>query len=136
MENEKTNKHIIVCGFAGIGKSYYAKRTKGAVDLESTPFNKNWDLYSNVAIHMQDNGYLPLVSCHKELRNELKKKGANYIVVLPKIEDKEKYLERYKKRGNNEIFLKLFEEKWEEFIIEIMLDEDNLSVLDGDYFSS
>ena len=45
---------MILCGFPGIGKSFVAKNYKGFVDLESTPFNKNWDLYTNVAKHMNE----------------------------------------------------------------------------------
>lgn len=34
----------IICGFAGIGKSYLAKNKEGYVDLESTPFEGGWRL--------------------------------------------------------------------------------------------
>lgn len=44
---------LIISGFAGIGKSHLARNGK-IVDLESTPFNKQWELYANVAIHMSN----------------------------------------------------------------------------------
>jgi len=37
------NNGRIICGFAGIGKSTLAKNKAGFVDLESTPFEKDWD---------------------------------------------------------------------------------------------
>lgn len=128
-------KDKIICGFAGVGKSYLAKDVSGFVDLESTPFAKNWDLYTNVAIHMQKNGYTPMLSCHKELREMLKEKGAEYIVVVPKIEHKENYLKRYKERGNDESFIKLFEENFEKFIEEIVSEEENVVFLTEPHFT-
>ena len=113
----------IICGFAGIGKSHTAKEVAGVVDLESTPFKKNWELYVDVAMHMQKNGYKVLMSCHKELREELKKRGADYFVVLPSILDKENYLKRYRDRVDTEQFIKLFEENWEKFIEELEKEE-------------
>ncbi len=126
-------KNKIICGFAGIGKSYLAKNKEGFIDLESTPFKKNWDLYTDVAIHMQKNGYTPMLSCHKELRQMLREKGADYVVVLPKSEHKQNYIERYIKRGNDEKFIKLFEDNFEKFIQEIMEDEKNIIILDEGY---
>lgn len=126
-------KNTIICGFAGVGKSYLAKNVEGYVDLESTPFNKNWDLYSNVAIHMQKNGYTPMLSCHKELRQILKEKGVDYIVVCPRIEHKNNYLQRYKERGNDKEFIKLFEDNFEKFIQEIVDEEENVVFLEKEY---
>ncbi len=119
----------IICGFAGIGKSYLAKEKATWVDLESTPFDKNWDLYTDVAIHMQKNGYTPMVSCHKELRNVLREKGADYIVVIPNIKDKQNYIQRYKYRGNDNRFIELFENNWDNFINDIILDEETNVVI-------
>lgn len=126
----------IICGFAGIGKSTLAKTKAGVVDLESTPFKKNWELYVDVAEHMQKNGYQVLMSCHKELRQELKKRGTEYLVALPSIIDKENYLKRYKERGNDENFIKLFEDNFEKFINEITEEEENRIVLSINGFLS
>ena len=118
----------IICGFAGIGKSTLMKMSCW-VDLESTPFAKNWDIYSDVAIHMAKNGHRVMLSCHKELRDILLEKGADFEVVIPRIEDKEEYLSRYAERGNTEQFIQLFEDKWEEFINEILADSDKMNVV-------
>lgn len=118
----------IICGFAGIGKSTLMKMSDW-VDLESTPFAKNWDIYSDVAIHMAKNGHRVMLSCHKELRDILLEKGADFEVIIPRIEDKEEYLSRYAERGNTEQFIKLFDDKWEDFINEILADKDKMNVV-------
>jgi len=125
----------IICGFAGIGKSHLAKNKVGYVDLESTPFNKNWDLYSDVAIHMAQNGYNVMVSCHKELRDKLKEKGAIYRVYTPSRREKYGYLHRFKDRGNDDQFLKLFEDNFEKFVDEIAEDEEHIFWLNGKFLS-
>ena len=108
----KKIKNKIICGFAGIGKSYLAKELAGWIDLESTPFNKNWDLYTDVAIYMQKNGYTPMLSCHKELREKLKEKGADYVVVIPKLEHKQNYIKRYKERSEERRVGKECRSRW------------------------
>lgn len=118
----------IICGFAGIGKSTLMKMSDW-VDLESTPFAKNWDIYSDVAIHMAKNGHRVMLSCHKELRDILLEKGADFEVIIPRIEDKKEYLRRYAERGNTEQFIKLFEDKWEDFINEILADSYKMNVV-------
>lgn len=34
---------MIICGYAGVGKSTLAKEVDGIMDLESTPFEKDWE---------------------------------------------------------------------------------------------
>ena len=114
---------MIICGFPGVGKSFVAKNYHGFVDLESTPFKKNWDLYTDVAIHMNNNGYHVLMSSHKEVRDMLLSKNVGFSVILPLIEDKEIYMKRYKNRGNDEEFIKFLDENYEKFITEIMDDK-------------
>ena len=57
---------MIICGFPGTGKSMMAKFSQW-IDLESTPFERDWERYAKVAKHMSDNGYTVMVSTHEEL---------------------------------------------------------------------
>ncbi len=131
-------KGQIICGFAGIGKSYVAKKLINWVDLESTPFNKDWDTYVRVAKHMSDNGYNVMLSCHKELRQRLIDNDIEFLTVFPvstikgtAIDSKSVYLERYRDRGNTQQFIDLMSNNWGEFqtkldyesIYELPLDE-------------
>jgi len=136
----------VICGFAGIGKSTCAKELLGVVDLESTPFNKDWEVYARCAKHMADNGYTVLLSCHKELRQHLLDNGVEFTTVIPSpilregshsIDSKTVYLKRYKDRGNTQDFIKLMSNNWGEFntvlpneeVIELPLDKYLIDIL-------
>ncbi len=106
---------MIICGFPGTGKSTMAKFSQW-VDLESTPFKKNWLLYAEVAKHMSDNGYTVMVSTHEEMLNALEQIGTSYVVVIPPITDKATYLHRYDMRGNTYDFIRLLDTNWERWI--------------------
>lgn len=107
---------MIICGYAGTGKSTAARKIKGVVDLESTPFQKDWDTYARVAKHMSDQGYIVLLSCHKELREKLHEIGEKYIVVYPDIDQREEYKKRYIERGNTQEFIDNQMSHWDEWV--------------------
>lgn len=111
---------MIICGYAGIGKSYLAKNIPGVIDLESTPFEKDWDRYAKCAIHYHKQGYLVLVSCHKELREILCNLIPSdiRITIVPNIKDKELYRERYESRGNTTEFINIQMNNWETWLNE------------------
>jgi len=113
---------MIICGFPGIGKSWMCKNRPGWIDLESTPFNKDWELYTDVANHMHKQGYNVMIACHKDLREKLLEKGIDFFVVVPSIRLKDEYIKRYKKRGNDEKFIELLETNYEKWITEINTD--------------
>lgn len=106
---------MIVCGFAGIGKSTLCKMKASWIDLESTPFEKDWERYAKVAMHMDKQGYNVMLSCHAELRTLLHVKGARYYVVLPFFDLKEEYLNRYRKRGNDPAFVESIKKNWDKY---------------------
>ena len=110
---------MIVCGFPGTGKSMMAKFSQW-VDLESTPFKKNWLLYAEVAKHMSDNGYTVMVSTHAEMLDALEQIETCYVVVIPPITDKATYLHRYDMRGNTYDFIRLLDENWDRWISAIV----------------
>ena len=110
---------MIICGFPGIGKTIMAKHSRW-IDLESTPFQKNWLTYAKVAKHMSDNGYTVMVSTHSELLDELERIEAFYTVVIPDLTDIQIYSYRYESRGNTPEFCKMVHENWNDWISEIL----------------
>ena len=110
---------MIICGYAGIGKSYLAHHFPNIIDLESTPFEKDWDRYYKCAKYYSNQGFLVLLSCHKEIRERvLSLPYGERITIFPCIEDKELYRKRYKERGNTEEFIYLQMANWDEWISE------------------
>lgn len=106
---------MIVCGFPGTGKTTMAKFSRW-VDLESTPFRKNWRLYAEVAKHMSDQGYTVMISTHADLLDELEQIEASYTVVIPDITDMQTYMKRFKARGNTVEFCQKVCKNWNEWI--------------------
>jgi len=110
---------MIICGYAGIGKSYLAHNFPNIIDLESTPFEKDWDRYYKCAKHYSNQGFLVLLSCHKEIRERvLAMSYAERITIFPCINDKELFRKRYEQRGNSEEFIKLQMDNWEKWTSE------------------
>lgn len=111
---------MIISGYAGVGKSTLAKEVAGIMDLESTPFEKDWDRYAKCAIHYHKNGYIVLVSCHKEIRERilsmLAEDNTNVCTIAPNVADKELYRERYTRRGNTPEFIKVQMDNWEKWL--------------------
>ena len=110
---------MIICGFPGTGKSMMAKFSRW-VDLESTPFEKDWERYAKVAKHMSDNGYTVMVSTHRELLAMFEQMEVLYTVIIPPITDKEIYLNRYDMRGNSCDFIRQLDTNWQQWISEIV----------------
>lgn len=106
---------MIITGFAGIGKSSVTKTIPNIIDLESTPFEKDWDRYVKVAKHMDKQGHVVLISCHKELREKLREEKIPYLCVMPEKDLKDEYLKRYKERGNDKEFIKSLKDNWDNY---------------------
>lgn len=95
---------MIYVGYQGIGKSSLASKDTGYIDLESgNLWYKNEDgedrrdshwykLYVNFAIHLAEQGYNVFVSSHKIVREELNKRGADFVVICPDKSLKDEWL--------------------------------------------
>ena len=120
---------MIICGYAGVGKSTAAKNLPNVVDLESTPFKKNWKLYADVAQHMNNNGYIVLLSWCKEIRDELLARGQQFFVAVPSVNHKESYRQRYIERGNTQEFIDLQMDNWEKWLEDIYNDRNEYNII-------
>lgn len=110
---------MIICGFPGVGKTTLAKFSNW-IDLESTPFEKDWVRYAKVAKHMNDNGYNVMVSTHPQLLEQFEQMEVKYTVVVPHFADIFIYKDRYIKRGNNLDFITSIETNWDKWIENII----------------
>lgn len=116
---------MIICGFPGVGKTTMARASQW-IDLESTPFQKDFETYARVAKHMSDNGYNVMVSTHTELLYQFEKIGVPYTVVVPSLEEKIEYRKRYDARGNSWQFIEYVTENWDQWIGNIVNHKSEL----------
>ena len=135
MKDEKING-IIICGYPGIGKSTAASNKMNIEDAESRAYSHDFDpdtctetknesfpgnyvdALEKLASKIGGYEYV-LASCHKEVRDELDKRGLPYIVVMPHFNCKDEYLQRYIKRGDSAEFIGKMYWNWEKWHDEI-----------------
>lgn len=138
----------VISGFPGIGKSYFCKISKKkAIDSDSSKYShlvngdKNPSFPYNYVTHIQDNLFkqdnIILVSSHMEIRKAMRENGIPYILCYPDISCKEEYMERYRKRGNDDKFLSLMDNNWEKFINDMKNDPCTKRIVlkEGEYLS-
>lgn len=113
---------MIICGYAGIGKSWLGHNMPGVMDLESTPFQKDWATYCRCAMHYHSQGYLVLLSCHREIREAVHKAidmcYFDEVTFMPDPGDKELYMKKYEERGNTPEFIRMQSENWDRWLDE------------------
>lgn len=136
---------MIIAGFAGVGKTYFCDRTKNAIDFVVMPFKYSnfyriskkilgdesikaneelklvigWDEYYYHALVDTFRKYpeeLILIPTVISILERLRTDNIPYIIVYPNITDKREYERRYKERGNSDEFMKIFLDKWNEWL--------------------
>ena len=133
---------IVISAFPGLGKTTFFNKCKesniSVLDSDSINFSwleggtdrdgsnatrvRNPDFPNNYIEHIRENiGKVDiiLVSSHKVVRDALNAEGIKYFVVYPNISLKEKYIERYIKRGSPENFVEMMHTNFESFVSEL-----------------
>lgn len=145
-------KHMVICGFSGVGKSTAEQKSRTVFDMESSGFShnivngcfadKNPAFPANYIDHleylMEQHGKQSvfLLSCHKEVREELQSRGIPYIIVMPYPHLKNEYLKRWLMRGSDIEFIEAMSERWDEMIESCENDSAPKIYLDkGEYIS-
>jgi len=137
-KTEVFTKRLIIAGFPGVGKSTAAiNHPHLFLDMESSDYhwiingdnskicNPEWpmnyvDAILNVANRIINDKNIPFYICistHSEVLRELDKRCIYYVAVLPK--SKDLYIQRYKDRGNDEAFINLLNNKFDDFIKDV-----------------
>lgn len=129
MNNNKY--HYVICGFSGVGKSTAEQLHKNVEDWESSAFRHT------VTVNLKDmkkrefpQNYIDalvedmgkshrktyLLSCHQNVRDELKKRGIPYIIVMPDYYQRNEYIKRWFRRGSDADFICSMNKNWDEMI--------------------
>lgn len=120
---QKKKRDKVICGFPGIGKSTYVKEFKKEygdtiLDSDSSKFDKK-NFPNNYIKHIKEaieENKTILASSHDVVRNALIKEKIPFTLIYPDKKCKDEYLERYKKRGSPESFIKLLSDNWDDWI--------------------
>lgn len=128
---------LIICGFPGVGKSATATVAKERYhsfdfrDMESTPYRFTFEAgggrFENPSFptnYVDDirqssgpHGFkVTMVSCHQNVRNELKNQGLCYLIVVPERSLKEEYIRRYVVRGSDFSLIEQVYRNWDNWI--------------------
>jgi len=124
----------IICGFAGVGKSFFTRNiaTRPAnyinlvvEDIDSSAFSKLPDRGKNPA---WPSNYMSFISerskiadvimtaTHAEVRQALLDHNLQYTLVYPDKHLKEDYLARYRARNSPKWLVDMFDAQWNSFI--------------------
>ena len=133
--NNRNN--FVICGFSGVGKSTAEQKNRRILDFESSAFSKLFkngfcvgenpnfpSNYIDKLAELIDSDYATyyLLSCHYNVREELRERCIDYIIVMPTIEQKNEYLKRWLKRGSSTDFIRAMDEKWDDMITSCIED--------------
>lgn len=117
-------KTKVYSAFPGVGETTYFNTTsKNVLDSDSSKFDKR-EFPKNYIQHIEKNIQDPdvdkiLVSSHKIVRDALVDRGINFVLVYPDPSLKDEYIQRYKKRGNNDAFVELLNNNWDTWMKEM-----------------
>lgn len=134
-EKENKVRTRIIAAFPGTGKSYYHKQYPDTtLDSDSSNFSwvkkaegdktRNPNFPDNYIKHIKENigkYEFIFVSTHKEVREALLENCIFFYLLYPEVQDKEEFLKRYIDRGNDDAFVKLLDQNWEDWIRECRL---------------
>lgn len=139
LKNRK--KTLLISAFPGCGKSHFYNNCKHlkVLDSDSSTFDKE-HFPQNYMDHIRDNidkVDIILISSHKEVRDVLKENEFDFTLVYPDKDIKEEYIGRYKERGNDDAFVKLLENNWDNWINEIESEDGYQKIVlsNGEYLS-
>lgn len=124
----------IICGFPGIGKSYFYNNNKDiCLDSDSSKFSwtyncdderiRNDKFPANYIKHIKENiGKVEfiLVSSHQDVRDALLRECIHFYYVYPDSNRKDEFIQRYRDRGSPESFIQLVDSMWYDWFSEIM----------------
>jgi len=123
----------IISAFPGTGKSvYHSKHKATTLDSDSSEFSwlidangnklRNPEFPKNYIKHIKENigkYEIIFVSSHKEVRDALLDECIFFYLVYPDERRKEEFIERYKARGNDESFIRLVSDNWDNWMKEV-----------------
>lgn len=126
---------MIIAGFPCVGKTTMGNKYENVIDLSSTKYhyiveqdkineqlkgnekqhkvNPNWPQnYIDEVVRIKDKYDVVFVCDRVEILSLMISQNIDFLIAMPHKNLKYDYIERAKQRGNNEKFLKIYEEKF------------------------
>ncbi len=140
----RDNIVYVISAFPGCGKSHMYNKLKNNNDIEvmdSDSSGYSWMCVDGAKVRNPNfpNNYIDhikyelskerttdlllFVSSHKEVRDNLVNENIPFYLVYPSMSIKDEYIQRYIDRGDNELFVKLLKNNYEDFIRELLDQE-------------
>ena len=128
---------LVISAFPACGKTYSFENYKDDFDMldsDSSDFSwikdengqntkeRNPEFPSNYIKYIKNNiGKVDIifVSSHKVVRDALRKEKIETIMIYPNKENKEEWIRRFRKRGNDEVFINFISSNWNSFLDDI-----------------
>lgn len=136
---------MIIAGFSGVRKTHFCQKNRNAIDFISMPFKYinfyqlleslgegedikahedldflvAWEEYYHYALLETYRKYpeqIIVIPSTGEVLKRLVREHIPVTLVYPAEEAKEEYKNRYKNRGNSDAFLKVFIDRWDEWM--------------------
>lgn len=131
----------LISAFPGCGKSHLFRNPGGRVilDSDSSQFNKDY-FPENYLQHIKNNmgkADIICISSHDVVRDALVENELPFTLVYPDRSIKEEYIQRYIDRGNEDSFVKLLQENWDNWMdgMETQKGCDHIKLQTGQYLS-
>lgn len=129
----------IISAFPGMGKTYlHEQNPSTTLDSDSSNFSwiekdgnkeRNPDFPNNYIEHIKENiGKYDFIfiSSHKEVRDALIDNCLMFYMIFPDPSRKDEFIERYRKRGNDDSFIELVENHWNDWVNAMPSKDDNV----------
>ena len=145
----------IVSAFPGCGKSFIYNKYNGEkynndkkwkiLDSDSSDYSwikdengnntkeRNPEFPNNYINHIKENiGKVDIifVSSHEIVRQALKDNKIKFFLIFPENNLKDDFIQRYKKRGNDETFINFISNNWNNFINEMENESDYFCLIE------
>lgn len=137
---------IVVCAYHCCGSTTYATQHPNSKDLEASMYSLNVDGSKNeefpnnyieaIKWHLINNNWTYLfVSCHEAVMEALRNAGIPFVIMYPTKERKEEIVNLCKNRGNDEHFLQLLSENYDNMIDKLSQQHRSYGLKEGEFIS-
>ena len=131
----------IICGFPGIGKTSLASENKRILDMDAPSYYFDGIFPYGYIKRVKENLFnadLILISAHRIVLEVLNRKKMDYILVYPKTELKDEYMQRYRRRRSPMYFYKYMDKMWDKFMWDMQqqIDRKHIILESGEYLKN